>query len=503
MIGAAAIGGIALASLGGSRPAVAAEPKKGGRARLALSAFNPKSSLDPAVATSDFDLIAGGLLYDNLVRLDTSFAAQPALATEWSADAAGQTWKFKLRSGVAFHDGSPLTAEDVVTTVRRVLDPKTGSSAQSALAQTLGPDGVVAGDAGTVEFKLSAPNAFFPIALGGYNLRITKAGKNPSNSAAVGTGPFVLERFVPGESFAVKRNDAYWRSGQPYLDGLDVVAVAEEAAKLQAVLAGDVDLADSIGVSSARQIEANPDAQLYVLKNAAFNVVAVQSKVAPFDKLAVRQALKHAIDREKLVKVVLQGRGMAGADVPVAADDALFPAGFAGLGHDPDKARSLLKSAGLTQLDVTLFSSDAAAFMAATGVAIQDMVAASGINMKLETIPPSTYWSDIWMKKPAFSSFWLRQHPDTIIGQACESNGTWNEAQFADATFDRLVREARRSPDPVKQKELYAEALPILAQQSGWIVAQWSDRMWPAKSRLKGVRLDFINNADFSEAWIA
>lgn len=497
-------GGLALGRFWGAAPVLAQEgAKPGGAVRVALSAFNPKSTLDPAISTSDFDLIAGGLLYDNLVKLDTSFAAKPALAETWDADSTARRWTFRLRKGVAFHDGSPLTADDVVATLRRVLDPATGSAAQSSLAQNLKPDAIKAADPNTVELELAASNAFFPVVLGGYNLRITKAGLNPTNKTAIGTGPFMLERFVPGEVLVVKRNTNYWREARPYLDSIEIIAIAEEAAKLQAVLSGDVDITDSISVSSMRQVETAADAQLYRLKNAAFNVIAVQSKVSPYDKLAVRQALKHAIDREKLVAVVLQGQGSVGADIPIAADDALFPANFKGLDFDPERAKSLLAGAGLSSLDVTLYTSDAAAFMDQTAVAVQSIVAASGIVMKLEKIPSSTYFADIWMKQPVFSSFWLRQHPDTLIGQACETAGTWNEAQFSNADFDRLVTEARRSPDAERQRALYAEAMPLLANESGWIIPQWSDRMWPAKARLRGVELDFINNADFTNAWLA
>src|SRR5687768_7764129 len=99
-------GGAALGSLIGARPLLA--QSRGGTARVALAAFNPKSTLDPAISTSDFDLIAGGLLYDNLIKLDTAFAAQPALAESWTADDAGTVWVFRLRPGVTFHDGSDL-----------------------------------------------------------------------------------------------------------------------------------------------------------------------------------------------------------------------------------------------------------------------------------------------------------------------------------------------------------------------------------------------------------
>lgn len=504
LLGAGALGGgLALSSLlGPTGRALAQEPKRGGTARLALSAFNPKSTLDPAIATSDFDLIAGGLLYDTLVKLDTAFAAQPALAESWEADPSGKRWVFRLRQGVTFHDGSAFTAEDVLATVRRVLDPATGSASQSALAANLTAESVTAPDAHTVVFDLLIPNAFFQVLLGGYNLRIVKGGHVPSSENAIGTGPFVLGRFVPGETFSVTRNGSYWREGPPYLDGVEVSSIVEEASKLQAVLSGDIDLADSIGVTSVRQIEASGEAQIYRLRNAAFNVIAVQQSVAPYDQLAVRQALKHAIDRERLVNIVLQGQGSVGADIPIANDDALFPTGFAPLEYDPEKAKSLLAGVGISELEVTLYTGEAAAFMAQTAVAVQDIVSASNIKITLQTLPANTYFADAWMKQPVFSSFWLRQHPDTLIAQACESNGPWNEAQFADENFDKLVRQARQTADIDEQRALYAQAMPILANNSGWIIPQWSDRMWPAKTRLQGVQLDFINNADFTNAWL-
>ena len=82
-------------------------------------------------------------------------------------------------------------------------------------------------------------------------------------------------------------------------------------------------------------------------------------------------------------------------------------------------------------------------------------------------------------------------------------NGPWNRVPYNNPKFDELVREARRTPDAAKQKALYADAMPLLANESGWIVPQWGDRIWPAKARLQGVALDFINNADFSEAWLS
>jgi len=470
----------------------AAAPKPGGTAVIALSVFNPQSTLDPARATSDFDLTAGGMLYDNLVTLDTSFSPSAGLAEEWEVSDDATVWTFKLRQGVEFHDGAPLTANDAAWTIQRVL------------AANLEASGVRIVDPATLELTLLKPNAFFAVILGGYSLRVVKDGSTNVADDPVGTGPFVFEEFIPGELFVVTKNPNYWQEGTPYLDGIRVLSIPEQAAKVQAVLSGEPDLADVIDIPTAKQLESDDRAQLLTLKNASFNVIAVQASVAPYDKPQVRQALKHALDRERIVNVVLQGQGLPGADIPIGSDDALYPEGFEPLAYDPEKAKSLLAEVGFADgLPVKLFASDAAAFMAQTAAAFQDIVKDGGIDVQIEQLSPDAYWSEGWMQKPCFSSFWLRQHPDTIIAQACEANGVWNEAQFKNPQFDSLVAEARSTTDADRQRELYAEAMPLLAQDSGWIIPQWGDRIWPAKKRFAGLKLDFIDNVDFTNAYLS
>ncbi len=469
----------------------------------ALSIFQPGDSIDPATAISDFDLMSGGMLYDNLVKLDNSFVPHPALAESWEVNRDATVWTFRLRKGVHFHSGAPLTADDVIYTLKRILNPKVGSSAQAALAAVLKPSGIQKVDSLTVRLRLTSPDAFLTAILGGYNLRITPSGATNLKLKEDGTGPFVLKKYVPGELFEVARNNHYWQSGLPYLNGMRVEGIPEEAAKVAAVQAGTANIADAIDTTTAKQLQANKNVTLYKLKGASFNVIAVQAHVAPYDKLKVRQALKMALNRQEILDVVVQGEGLLGQDIPIASNDALYPSGFHHLPYDPEKAKSLLASAGFSSgLPVTLYTADAAAYMVETATAYQSLVAPANIHVTLKQTPAASYFTNIWLNKPCFSSFWLREHPDTIIEQACVTKGVWNEAQFSNADFDGLIRAARSTTNQARQRSLYAQAMPLLADQSGWIITQWGNRIWPATTTFKGVALDFINNADFHSAYL-
>jgi peptide/nickel transport system substrate-binding protein len=204
-----------------------------------------------------------------------------------------------------------------------------------------------------------------------------------------------------------------------------------------------------------------------------------------------------------MFEAVLEKNGLLGADIPIASTDPLCPPNFKPLDYDPDKAKSLLAAAGFGGgLPITLYCSTAAAFMVQTATAFQSVVKSSNINVTIQQTPASSYFSTIWLEKPAFSSFWLRDNPDVIISDACESNSTENESSFKNSQFDKLVTAARGTTDVKKQREYYAEAMPLLADRSGWVIPYWGNRIWPARKKLKGLNLSFQDNCDWLQAYL-
>ena len=487
-----------LANFGGLE--AASTPKRGGIVKLAMQAFDPKSFLDPALSETDFDLMSDAMLYDNLVKLDNGFTPLPALATSWEVTPDARTWTFKLRKGVEFHDGSAFTAGDVEYTVMRILAGKSLSPIHPALAAVLQPSGVKVLDPYTIRLTLSQPYSFFLTLIGGYNFRIVKNGETNFNHP-IGTGPFKFGSYSPGQFFTASRNPNYWQHGLPYLDGVHVVSVPVESTMVQDIKSGTADIGDAIDVTTAQQLKNNSSIHLYTLPAASTDVIVFFAKDTPFQDLRVRQALKYAIDRERLFNVVLQGQGVVGADIPVAPTDPLYPAGLKALSYDPEKAASLLKSAGFSKgLDITIFTSTAAAFMLETAEAYQSAVGAN-IKVKVQQTQPSSYFSDIWLHKPSYTSFWLRVPPDTMIADGFTGNSVQNESGFLSSRFTSLINQSRQTTSLTRQKELYAEAMPIIAQQAGWFSPYWGNRIWPARANLKGVQLDFIDNCDWTTAY--
>src|SRR5215217_1214318 len=187
--GAVALSGASvLAACGGGASTAAQDvkPRRGGTAKLAMNAFAATDSLDPAANISVLGLMGNGLFYDTLLRNDENWAISPALATDWSANADHTTWTVKLRRGVRFTSGKPLTADDVVASLRRVLDPKVGSVGGLLFSPVLTPTGIKAVDSGTVRFTLLRADVFFPQRLASGYARIHEQDATFKQSAGTG-----------------------------------------------------------------------------------------------------------------------------------------------------------------------------------------------------------------------------------------------------------------------------------------------------------------------------
>jgi peptide/nickel transport system substrate-binding protein len=471
----------------GATPVAAGEPQRGGILRIAMS--DAPGALDPHLSFTIQDNIVRGAIYDYLVWNDPNLQIQPTLATSWEAAPDQLTWTFKLREGVTFHHGTDFTARDVVHSFERILGPDFGSTAQTAFGFV---ESVTATDDYTVEFRLKSVNVDFPLLLGDpinagfiipHDLTIEELTAQPS-----GTGPFRLTEFVPGESATFARYENYWRSGMPYLDGIQHFYMPELSTQVAALTSGTIDVIWQLTAETIPALEGNPDIVVEEVDSGSYQPIIMRLDQEPFTDVRVRQAFKYATDRPGMVQAVLQGRGVVGNDQPLPPNHP-FAADLAPYELDVEQAKTLLAEAGYPDgLEITLYTADLRPGMVASAITFQEMVKAAGITVQIEQVPGNSYWSEHWMQSALTVSNWsLFPSADTILSLVYHSTGVWNESGIQSAELDALIEAGRAEADVSKRAEIYAQVQQIIQEEGGTLVPYFRPSFYARHARVQGL----------------
>ncbi|WP_165790746.1 ABC transporter substrate-binding protein [Pleomorphomonas carboxyditropha] len=465
-------------------------------------ADGPKGTLDPAFSAVDPDSARVSLVYERLVIQDDTFTPQPQLALSWESNETADVWTFKLRQDVKFQDGEPFTARHVVYTFRRLLDPATGSPGTPSLSAIDG-DKVEAVDDYTVRFTLKTPVVEFPSYLVNRFTYIVKEGQptDQLRTAGIGTGPFKVEHYVPGEEPAIfVKNDTYWRPGLPKVDAVELRSIPDPSARIAAIAAGQVHVVWDLPRIGLETLESNPDVHLIEVRAPFVMTLSFWTDTKPFDDVRVRQALKAVVDREAVLKLVAGGHGTVAADNPVApwiqyGLDEPAPK------RDVARAKQLLAEAGYPDgIDLELFTSGATPGFVELATLYQGLAAEAGIRVKVTRTPDSEYWSNIWLKKPFISSSWSGRDADAALSVPYLSDADWNETHWKNPEFDGLIHEARRTVDAAKRAELYQKAQKLLQEDGGVIIPVFVNSVAAASAGVSGVKLyPQGHQKDFSE----
>lgn len=487
------------------RTANAAVVKRGGTIKVGISDYLAGDSLDPVLTISTLGLMSSGMLYDTLVHIDPQWRVTPMLATSWDVNKTATRYTFKLRRGVEFHSGKTLEAADVAATIKRVLDPKVGSTGLSLFGPVLKPSGIKVLDKQTIQFNLSSPDVFFLIKMGFWYGRVHQAGWNFKNGSG-GTGPFKSRTFTPSQGFQYVRNPNYWQSGLPYLDGITGIVVTEPSTKAQALLNGDMDMIDPPSFPAVPQFARAKD-RVSVLKGPfgyQFDFgIALDRKVAgktPYADPNVRRALKMMIDRKQWVKTVCYGQAVVGADVPMNPYDPYFPRDLKAT-YDPERGKALLKKAGYGDgWTEQAFTSPTFKGMNDSCVFLKQEWAPAKVNLNVQSTPVPAWEKHFLKADGVLGNYWARQHPSTMLPFMASSTGAWNEAHIKDPKIDKLLKEVQSAKSFSKQKEIFREILHRYEAGSPTIWVGFFSDYWPYQKRLRGVKLAPTDLVDFRRA---
>ena len=441
-----------------------------GSIRVALDA--DVETLDPAMHRSRTVEAVVRNICDGLVARDAQMGYVPQLASSWEIEGESR-WVFHLREGVKFHNGAPFTAEDVKFTIDRIIGalPDLPPSPREDL---LGPvSGVEVVDPLTVAIItegaypiLDKKLVFQEICPKGY---FEEVGPEEFSRHPVGTGPFRLREWRPGEMILLERFEEYYGGapeiapvGPAQLAGVIFRPLEEAATRLASLEAGEVEVAVNVPPDQAERVEAIPQAHIASAAGTRTHFVGVNCSRPPFSDLRVRQAMRHAIDARPIVEQFLLGRARAlpGMLTPMAfgADGSLPQPEY-----DPARARELLREAGYPEgLEVTL---DCEATDKRAAEAIAGGMRAVGIRAEVRVWKKDNLMNQLRRQERAmFLTSWGNSSldPSGILPVLFHSKGYSNYFGYRNPQVDRLLEEADRSMDEEDRAARYVEVQRIL-----------------------------------------
>src|SRR5205807_1306256 len=322
---------------------LAATGKSNAQGTLRVALGTTLSQIDPAKTTIGDEYVYVHLVFNGLSRIDPDMSVKPDLAESWTASDDLKTWTFKLRQGVKFHHGRVLDSEDVVATVKRILDPATGSRARTNLTMV---ESVEAVDPLTVRFKLNESYAGFADVFADRQMRIVPKDKLAELSTQpIGTGPFVFKSWSPGDRLELTKNPDYFEKGMPKLDGVTLRIIPESAARIAALESGAIDIVWSMPYESVDKFKNHPTVRADGISTPTWDGVILNNDRPPFNDVRVRKALALTIDKAAIVELALFGQGEPTFS-PIPPSHPYFNKSLPMPAPDIAQAKKLLAEAG-------------------------------------------------------------------------------------------------------------------------------------------------------------
>ncbi len=496
----AAGAGAVLASAGSL--ARAAEPKRGGRLRIGAAGANASESWDPASwgLSAIMGLGGYGCVYNNLVEIAPDGTLTPELAESVEPADGGKVWRFKIRQGVTFSNGRTLAPADVVAS----LDHHRGEESKSAAKPIVSAITDIAVEGDTVVVTLDAANADFPYLLADYHLVIGPAGDGGKVDweQRIGTGGYTVAEYAVGARALLARRADYWKSNAAWFDEVEIIAIDDVAARMNAVMTGEVDVISRADISTVGRLQGRPDLIIDEVTGTQHFTLPMFTDVAPFDNVDVRLALKLAINREELVQKILFGHGQIGNDHPIAPANRYFAADLPQRPYDPEQAKFHLKKAGMEGLTVDLHAADAA-FQGAVDTAIlyAEQAAKAGITVNVVREPNDGYWSNVWTVKRFVTCFWQgRPTEDWMFTQVYASDAPWNDTHWKNPEFDKLLLAARAELDDGKRRQIYVDMQQLVSDDGGVIVPMYANYVSVRRAEVQhGEKISSMSELDGSK----
>ncbi len=459
---------------------------------LTLGVDQEVVGLDPNKVTAFSSFRRIDLLYNKLVTYDPGLHIVGDLASSWDTP-DNRTYVFHLRPNVRFHDGTPLTADDVVFTIERILDPQTASPARSYLDAV---DTVTAVDPLTVRLHLKYPLASTLAGLASGNAAIVEKAAVLKNGdlqkTEAGTGPFMLAEWVPDNYMRLERNPNYFKRGDPKVDEVIIRVIPEEASLLAGLRSRSLDMATISDGSVVKQAQGDRTLQVVQAPSLNLRIFSFNTTRPPFNNPRVRDAIAYAIDRQAIVAAAEFGFGEVSGPVPAPDKVYALPvSSFPEYHTNPARAKQMLQEAGAGSTSFNIVASPTYEGGLAVAQVIQAQLRAIGLNPTIDNVEWGTYINR-WVKRDFDTMVELRggdPDPDRFLYRTFYSTGAVNNFLFKDTTVDQLLDRGRVHLTVAERKPIYDDAQRALVTDAPAVFLYTPYTSQVLQSYVKGFRI--------------
>ncbi len=468
--GLAACGDSGSSSSSTTDPSATGTPKAGGDFRLGVTGGGPKDLFDGQNIITKPDQARLISAFETLLLFDDDYQlTNDGLAEQVTADNPMQ-YTINLRKGIEFQNGKTMTADDVIYSLQRIGTETNGLTGFAATA-SMDIANIKKMDDYTVRLPLKTPDSTIPQTLASYTFGIVPVDYKAYPSEQIGTGPYKLKSFTPGQESMSERNPNYWRSGQPYFDTVTITDFADSTAQVNALLGGQVDAMTDLPASQVQVIESN-QLKALISKTGGWVPLCMAIDMPPFDDNRVRQAMRLIVDREAMIQQIASGYGFLANDLYSPFDDGYNDA-LPQRTQDIEQAKSLLASAGADGLNVDLHTTNGAAGMVSLATVFAAQAKEAGVTINVKNDP--NYYGDAYLKLAFSVDFWGTRGYLNQVQQGSLKSSPYNETHWPPASgdgsnFESLYTQALAATDDAKRIELEHEMQQLEYDNGGYII---------------------------------
>jgi peptide/nickel transport system substrate-binding protein len=483
-------------------------PKSGGILRVGTKGdVNDIIDGQHIVAKSDIMRLVTG--WEPLMSFSSDFVPEYAngLASDVTAKAADD-FVITLKDGIKFSNGNPVTADDVVYSFTRMLDPDLKVYGGSVIRGLLEVSGITKIDDHTVEFKLTQGVSNFKEALCAYNTAIVPVGYERFSgdvTTQVGTGPYMLKEFEVGKQSVHVKNPNYWDTGKPYFDEVHIIDFADGDALINALLADQIDIAADVSSASVDTITGTTGYKVLNSAGGGWLTISMAVDQDPFTDVRVRQAMRLIVDRDAMVEQVLAGYGRVANDL-YSPLDAAYAKDLPQRTQDLDAAKQLLADAGKTGMTIDLFAPNDTAGLPEMIQLFAEQAKGAGITVNAQVIDGGTYWGDEYLKRTFAVDYWgTRNFLLQVAAGSLKDTSPYPDDHWppADSTFEADYKAALAETDDAKRKVITDKMQKELYDNGGLIIPFFQNLLDAYNGRVQGLveRANTLNLDHYGRGW--